>query len=128
MDIYTANGCIHNLLTYAAWIDGKENEIETEYLKLFSKILTRNKLVINSLGDLPEFEEICHEITDDSLKKKTVRYYVYFMAMTKQEDSLYNDILGKLATQFSLDSDFLMDIQTYYEQVNLMSTIKEKIL
>ena len=23
MDIYTANGCIHNLLTYAAWVDGK---------------------------------------------------------------------------------------------------------
>ena len=45
MDIYTANGCIHTLLAYAAWIDGTETEKEAEYLKLFSHILTRNKLI-----------------------------------------------------------------------------------
>lgn len=127
MDIYTANGCIHNLLTYAAWIDGKENELETEYLKLFSKILSRNKLVINSLDDLPEFEEICHEVTDDSLKKKIVRYFVYFMAMTNQEDRLYTDLLKKLSAQLSLDNDFLENLQTYYEQVKIISTLKTKV-
>ena len=127
MDIYTSNGCIHNLLTYAAWIDGKENETETEYLKMFSKILSRNKLVINSLDDLPEFEEICHEVTDDSLKKKAVRYYTFFMAMTKQEKQLYDDLLGKLTVQLSLDSEFIQNMQAYYEQVKALSTIKEKV-
>lgn len=127
MDIYTANGCIHNLLTYAAWIDGKENEIETEYLKLFSKILTRNKLVINSLSDLPEFEEICHEVTEDSLKKKIVRYFTFFMAMTKQEDKLFNELFEKLTAQLSLDTDFTQNMRKYYEQVKTLSNIKEKI-
>ena len=127
MDIYTANGCIHNLLTYASWIDGKENEIETEYLKLFSKILTRNKLVVNSISDLPEFEEICHEVTEDSLKKKTVRYLAFFMAITKQEDKTFNDLLEKLTSQLSLDSEITQNIRTYYEQVKQLSIIKDKI-
>lgn len=127
MDIYTANGCIHNLLTYAAWIDGRENEIETEYLKLFSKILTRNKLVINALSDLPELDEICQEVTEDFLKKKTVRYFTFFMAMTKQEDKLFNELLDKLNALLSLDSEFTLNMRTYYEHVKTLSDIKEKV-
>ena len=125
MDIYTANGCIHNLLTYVAWVDGKENNIESEYLKLFSKILSRNKLLINSIDDLPEFEEICHEITDDELKKKVMRYLAYFMAMTHQEDSLYQQLCHKISTQLNINENYLVRLNNYYEQVKQLSKIKD---
>ena len=128
MDIYTANGCIHNLLTYAAWIDGRENEIEAECLKLFSKILSRNKLLINSVDDLPEFEEICHELADEELKRKTMRYFAYFMAMTKQDDSLYNNLYEKLVKQLKIDNDFSTTLNNYYKQVKQLSLIREKLL
>lgn len=115
MDIYTANGCIHNLLTYAAWIDGKETELEAEYLKMFSKILSRNKLVINSVSDLPEFEEICHEIKDENLKKKALRYLAYFMANTEQSQELFTELSGKLIKAFSLqETEIGADANNYF--------------
>lgn len=127
LDIYTTNGCIHNLLTYSAWVDGKENALETEYLKLFSKVLTRNKLIINSIDDLPDFEEICHEVTEESQKMKLVRYFCFFMAITNQDDDLYNKILTKLSAQLSLNEDSLLNIREYYKQAKLLSMAKESI-
>lgn len=127
MDIYTANGCIHNLLTYAAWVDGKENEVESDYLKLFSKILSRNKLIINSVDDLPEFEEICHEVTDDDLKKKVMRYLAYFMAMTYQDDSLFRELSKKIARQIHIDETYSALIDEYYEHVKQLANIKTNL-
>lgn len=128
MDIYTANGCIHTLLTYVAWIDGRENEIESEYLKLFSKILSRTKLLITSIADLPEFEEICHGITDEELKKKVMRYFVSFMALTHQEEKLYHTLLGKLSHQLMITEDYLSKLEDYYKQLKLVATIKEQMI
>lgn len=127
LDVYTANGCIQNLLTYAAWVDGKENELEADNLKLFSKILSRTKLVINSVRDLPEFEEICHEVTDDELKKKVLRYLAFFMAMSNQEDSLFYELSEKLSQQFKMNENSTTRINEYYEQVKRLAQIKEGI-
>ncbi len=127
IDVYTANGCIHNLLTYAAWIDGKENDYEVEYLKLFSKVLGRNKLVINSIDDLPEFEEILHELTSDELKRKALRYLAHFMAMTKQEYTLYSELMKKVTRHLKVNDDYLVDVNNYYEHVKQLATIKENL-
>lgn len=128
MDIYTANGCIHNLLTYAAWIDGKETDLESDYLKMFSKILSRNKMVINSISDLPEFEEICHEIKEESLKKKTLRYLAYFMANTEQSDELFADLSEKLIKSFSLqETEIGTDIRQYYMGLKNIVELKSKL-
>ena len=127
LDVHSANSCILNLLTYAAWIDGKENDVEIGYLKLFSGMLGRNKLVINSISDLPEFEEICHTISDIELKKKALKYLAYFMANTNQKDSLYIDLTRKLAKQFALDEDYISMLDDYHHQAKELSLLKEKI-
>lgn len=128
MDIYTANGCIHNLLTYAAWIDGKETDLEAEYLKTFSKILSRNKLVINSVSDLPEFEEICHEIKDEKLKKKALRYLAYFMANTGQSQELFSELSEKLIKAFSLqETEVGADANNYFLGQKNIVDLKNKL-
>lgn len=126
MDIYTANGCIHNLLAYAAWVDGPENEKETDALKLFSKILTRNKLVITKISDLPSLEEICQEIKDISLKKKALMYLAYFMATSEQEEknlSLINDV----AKILKVESDVVDAVMEYYASAKSQIETKNKI-
>ena len=126
MDIYTANGCIHNLLAYAAWLDGHETEKETEYLKLFSHILSRNKLIITKLSDLPSLEEICQEVKEPSLKKKALIYLAYFMAATEQDDNnlrFINDVANKLR----IDENIVDLVKEYYNSVKAQNEIKNKI-
>lgn len=127
LDIHSANDCINNLLTYAAWIDGKENEIETEYLKLFSKALGRNRLIINSISDLPEFEEICYNISNIELKKKALVYLAYFMSNTEQEDALFEDLSRKLAKQFMFDETIISLLNDYYHQAKQLSLKKKEL-
>ena len=128
VDIYTANGCIYNLLTYAAWFDGKENDIETEYLKIFAKILNRSRQVINSISDLPDFEEICYELHDDSVKRKTLLYLSFFMAITQQTDDLFYDLVKKVSSQLKIENDFVDKISNYYLQVKRVSEMKKELL
>lgn len=126
MDIYTTNGCIHTLLTYAAWVDGPENELEAEYLRLYSNQLNRNKLVINKLTDLPELEEICLEVKDDGLKIKTVLLLVDFMAQTKQsKDNLW--IIEKMMEQFKFSDELKQMFSEYYQSQASSAEVKNKI-
>lgn len=123
MDIYTTNGCIHTLLTYAAWIDGPENELESEYLRLYSNQLNRNKLVINKISDLPDFEEICIEVKDENLRKKVVLILVDFMASSEQpKDNLW--IVEKTMNQFNFSSDLKKLVFDYYE--SQVSSVEKK--
>ena len=126
MDIYTANGCIHTLLAYAAWIDGTETEKEAEYLKLFSHILTRNKLIVTKLSDLPSLDEICQEIKEPSLKKKALIYLTYFMAASDQNKNnlkFLNDVANKL----KIDEETVVLVMKYYNSVKTQNEIKNTI-
>jgi len=126
MDIYTANGCIHTLLAYAAWIDGTETEKEAEYLKLFSHILTRNKLIVTKLSDLPSLDEICQEIKEPSLKKKALIYLAYFMAASDQNENnlqFINDVANKL----KIDEETVVLVMKYYNSVKTQNEIKNTI-
>ena len=128
MDIYTANGCIHELLTYAALLDGPETEKESEYIKLFSKILNRTKLTISSVKDLPELEEICFEIKDDELKNKAMRYLTFFMANTEQDEAMYLELVSKLQAMLRISDEYVADLKSYYSQLKEISNFKNNKL
>lgn len=126
MDIYTANGCIHNLLAYAAWLDGPETEKETEYLKIFSRILSRNKLIVTKLSDLPSLEEICQEIKEPSLKKKALIYLAFFMAVSEQDDKNIQ-FISEVAKKLEVDDSTENMIMDYHKAVKAQNEIKNNI-
>ncbi len=126
MDIYTANGCIHTLLTYAAWIDGPETEKETERLKHYSKILTRTKLNINKLSDLADLDEILQGIKDLSLKKKAILFLASFMAETEQKEENL-ELIGKVANILNLNEEVLQETKSYFAKIKEVEEIKNKI-
>ncbi len=126
MDIYTANGCIYTLLTYAAWIDGPETEKETERLKHYSKILTRNKLNINKLSDLDELEEIVHSIKDLSLKKKAILSLTSFMVETEQKEENF-ELIDRVATILNLSDEIKQEVWNYLAKVKEVEEVRNKI-
>lgn len=124
IDVYSANGCIHTLLSYVALCDGPETDKERECLKLFSKILGRQKYNVTNISDFPEFEEICHEVKDEKLKIKTLQYLAYFLAHTEQEESMVSYI-DKVANQFKLNDTVLKNVYEYYNSEKEIENIKQ---
>ena len=47
------------------------------------------------------------------------------MAMTHQEDSLYQQLCHKISTQLNINENYLVRLNNYYEQVKQLSKIKD---
>lgn len=127
MDLYTANGCIYTILTYAAWFDGPENDLETEHLRLYSNLFSRSKLVITKISDLPDIEEICHGLVDEKLKIKAMIYLAEFFAKTKQPEENIS-LFTTIGNVLRLDDEVINNILEYVKIQKKSEEFKECLI
>lgn len=114
MDLYSETNCVQALITYAAWMDGEENELEAKILKEKAKVLSRNKLIIGKLSDLSTLEEICDGIKHLQVKKTAMGHLADVLAVSGCDDdniAFINDIANRL----SIDDEILHLILSFYE-------------
>lgn len=113
LDQYVENEYVQSLISYAAWIDGEENDAESEVLKEKAKILVRNKLVIGKLSDLPSLDEICQGIKHAEVKKCAMEYVSDVLAINDNEES-NTAFLKQIAEKLSIGDDILDIVLSYY--------------
>lgn len=125
IDLLTENGSIIALLTYAAWLNGKETDEATEKLKDFSKLLNRKKPIINKQNDLPKLEEMCEALNHDESKTKAILYLCELLALSSQ-DKQNRDFIEKIMGMLKMESIAKTAIE-YYEQEKSIQQTKQKI-
>lgn len=126
LDIYNGNGSILTLLTYAVWFDGKETDEESAMLRKYSKILSRNKPVINKLSDLPELEEICDEIKVPILKSRALEYIADILSISGEDDANKN-FISRVVSCLQLSDEYNERVISYYENQKAANTLKKGI-
>jgi hypothetical protein len=114
-------------LTYAAWFDGPENDLETEYLRLYSNLFSRSKLVITKISDLPDIEEICHGLVDEKLKIKAMIYLAEFFAKTKQPEENIS-LFTTIGNVLRLDDEVINNILEYVKIQKKSEEFKECLI
>ena len=124
LDIFNGNGNILTLLTYAVWYDGKETDEEAAMLRKYSKILSRNKPIINKLSDLPELEEICDEIKAPVLKSKALEYVADVLSISGVEDA-NKDFIGRVVSNLQLGNEYIGLVIRYYENQKSANSLKK---
>lgn len=125
VDKFTENGRILSLLSYVAWIDGEENDKETEILKEKAKLFGRNKIIIRKLTDLPPLEEICEGISHDKMKLQAMLHVSDVLAVSGED-------VTNLATLYEITSLLGLggknkSFEAYYNIVRQRYSIVEAI-
>lgn len=125
LDLSIENGNVIALLTYAAWINGKESNEATEYLKDVAKILGRKKPIITKIEDLPSLDELCEKIQTESIKIKTVKYIAELLS--KKENPNNVEFISMICKKLGLSEQIIYNIIEYYSMMLRIAKISDSL-
>lgn len=123
LDLSVEYGNVIALLTYAAWINGKETNKATAYLKNVAKIIGRKKPIITKIEDLPSVDELCEKIKTKDIRIQTIKYLSELLSIDNNNPEFIKTICNKL----ELSEHIYSKINDYYNKMVELNRIFDDI-